>query len=74
MNIEDSLQNWYIYLKSLPDGGPHIDTTCRSIEHKYTPEAGEVFDEEKKKQSFSILSKLNEWKSWFVNFLKNLKK
>ena len=47
MNIEDSLQNWYIYLKSLPDGGPHIDTTCRSIEHKYTPEAGEVFDEEK---------------------------
>jgi DNA-directed RNA polymerase specialized sigma24 family protein len=52
MNIEDSLQNWYLYLKSLPEGGPHIDTTCRSIEHKYLPEAGEVFDEEKKETEF----------------------
>ena len=52
MNIDDALQNWYLYLKSLPNGGPHIDTTCRSIEHRYMPEAGEVFDEEKKEEEF----------------------
>ncbi len=52
MNVEDALQNWYSYLKSLPEGGPHVDTTCRSIEHKYVPEAGEVFDEEKKEPEF----------------------
>lgn len=52
MNVEDALQNWYSYLKSLPDGAPHVDTTCRSIEHKYVPEAGEVFDEEKKETEF----------------------
>jgi len=52
MNIEDALQNWYLYLKSLPHGGPQIDTSCRSIEHRYIPEAGEVFDEEKKETEY----------------------
>tara|TARA_R100000773_G_C4220176_1_gene118803 strand:- start:2008 stop:2370 length:363 start_codon:yes stop_codon:yes gene_type:complete len=52
VNIEDELQNWFLYLKNLPKPGPHPDSTCRSIEHRYEPEAGETFEEEPKEQEF----------------------
>lgn len=74
MNIEDSLQNWYLYLKSLPEGGPHIDTTCRSIEHKYIPEAGEVFDEEKKEAEFFDISEAERVEELVCQLPEKLKK
>jgi len=52
VNIEEELQNWFLYLKNLPKPGPQPDSTCRSIEHRYQPEAGETFEEEPKEQEF----------------------
>ncbi len=50
--LDDLINNWYLYLKDLPRVGPIPDSTCRSIEHRYIPEAGEVFDEEKNEQEY----------------------
>ena len=74
MNIEDALHNWYLYLKSLPDGGPHVDTTCRSIEHKYTPEAGEGFDEETKETEFFDIEQAERMEELVCKLPKELKK
>ena len=51
-HLDDLINNWYLYLKDLPRVGPIPDSTCRSIEHRYIPEAGEVFDEEKNEQEY----------------------
>ena len=52
MNVDDYLHNWVLYLRSLPIAGPVPDSTCRSIEHRFIPEAGEVFEEEKKEEVY----------------------
>lgn len=52
MKIDDILYNWVLYLNTLPKAGPLPDTTCRSIEHRYIAESGEVYEEEKESKPF----------------------
>ena len=52
--IDEILRNWALYLHTLEPVSPQPDSHCRSIEHRYIPEAGEVFSEEEKKPFIDI--------------------
>jgi hypothetical protein len=52
--IDEILRNWALYLQTLEPVSPQPDSHCRSIEHRYIPEAGEVFTEENKKPFIDI--------------------
>lgn len=73
-DIFDKINNWFIYLKNLPRVGPIPDTTCRSIEHRYIPEAGEVFDEEKNEEEFYDLEQAERMEKAVCKLPKEYKK
>ena len=52
--IDEILRNWALYLQTLEPVSPQPDSHCRSIEHRYIPEAGEVFSEEEKKPFIDV--------------------
>lgn len=47
--LDDRLKNWAMYLKKLPAPEPLPDEHCRSIEHKFLAESGEVWEEHQEK-------------------------